>query len=100
MEFEGIGTRSSGGRAAPHGRRARRAPAERRQGGGGLRAERRARGRGVGGAALRQGRGSGGAAETASEEQEGTDAERGHGAAWDEPLVEDHHDMAIGAHPR
>ena len=54
----------------------------------------------MGGAALRQGRGSGGAAETASEEQEGTDAERGHGAAWDEPLVEDHHDMAIGAHPR
>lgn len=43
---------------------------------------------------------AGGRAETASEEQEGTEAERGHGAAWDEPLVEDHHDMAIGAHPR
>ena len=54
----------------------------------------------MGGAALRQGRGSRGAAETASEEQEGIEAERGHGVAWDEPLVEDHHDMAIGAHPR
>ena len=42
----------------------------------------------------------GGRAETASEEQEGTEAERRHSAAWDEPLVEDHHDMAIGAHPR